>query len=222
MRPSMSWIAGLALMAVTAAATACAGEPAPATTVTADTPAAALRSQLNQLLSEHVYLAVNATGAALDGRNEEFAASAAALDANSVALAGLIGSAYGDAAGEAFLAGWRRHIGFFVDYTQGVATQDSVKQERAKADLVQYTHELAAFLNSANGLPKETMLEWLRPHHVGLTAVIDAQAAGNDAVVFVGLRAAARHMHMIGDPLAEATVLKFPDKFRVDHLVAHR
>jgi hypothetical protein len=67
------------------------------------TPAAGLRTSLNALLSEHVVLAAAATGAALDGRSAEFPAAAAALDANSTAIAQAMGSVYGRDAEQAFL-----------------------------------------------------------------------------------------------------------------------
>ena len=71
----------------------------------ATTKAAALRSALDQLLGEHVQLAADATNAALNGRDGEFKAAAAALDANSVDIGNAIGSIYGKDAGEAFLGG---------------------------------------------------------------------------------------------------------------------
>jgi uncharacterized protein YcfJ len=58
-------------------------------------PATDLRVTLNRLSQEHVYLAGAAIGAALGGRSEEFEVAAAATDANSKALAALIGSVYG-------------------------------------------------------------------------------------------------------------------------------
>jgi len=94
------------------------------------TPAASLRVALNSLLGEHVILAAAATGAALDGRDAEFKAAAGALDANSVEIAKAIGSVYGEGAEQAFLPLWRRHIGFAVDYTVGVATKDQAKRRR--------------------------------------------------------------------------------------------
>jgi hypothetical protein len=99
--------------------------------MTAGTKAAELRTGLNALLSEHVILAASATGAALGGRDAEFKAAAAALDANSVDLSKAIGSVYGQGAEDAYLPLWRRHIGFFVDYTVGVATKDTAKQDKA-------------------------------------------------------------------------------------------
>ena len=101
------------------------------TAPTSTTPASTLRTTLNALLGEHLILAAEATGAALDGRGAEFKAASATLDANSVDIARAIGSVYGTEAEEAFLPLWRRHIGFAVDYTVGVATKDTAKQEKS-------------------------------------------------------------------------------------------
>ena len=103
---------------------------------TSATRAAALRSGLNALLKEHVCLAAAATNAALGGRQAEFQAAAGALDANSVDVAKAIGSVYSVDAQNAFLPLWRRHIGFVVDYTVGVATGDRGKQDRAVGELI--------------------------------------------------------------------------------------
>jgi len=46
-----------------------------------------------------------------------------------------------------------------------------------------------------------------------LKDVVDAQASGDASKSYVAARKAAGHMHMVGDPLAEATVKKFPEKF---------
>ncbi|MGH2604878.1 MAG: copper amine oxidase N-terminal domain-containing protein, partial [Dehalococcoidia bacterium] len=179
----------------------------------AGSAAATLRSNLNVNLREHVYLAARATGAALGGREPEFKAGADALDASSIELSKAIGSAYGVAAEEAFLPLWRKHIGFFVDYTQGVATKDQAKQDKAVADLTQYAQDFGAFLNSASGLPKETVAALVKDHILGLKTVVDAQAAGNQPKIYGELRASTAHMQMVADPLAEATVKKFPEKF---------
>jgi hypothetical protein len=178
------------------------------------TPAAELRTGLNALLSEHVILAAAATGAALGGRDAEFQAAAGALDANSMDLAKAIGAVYGADAEQAFLPLWRKHIGFAVDYTQGVATQDKAKQDKAVMELVQYTQDFGAFLSSANpNLPKPVVAELVKTHVLTLKEVIDAQAAGNPVQAYKALRTAASHMHMIADPLAGAIVKQFPVKF---------
>jgi hypothetical protein len=173
-----------------------------------------LRTGLNQLLQEHIYLAGAATGAALGGRSAEFNAAAGALDANSVAIAQAVGSVYGTGAEAAFLPLWRRHIGFLVDYTTGLAMKDSLKQQKAVNDLLGYADDLAAFLSSANpNLPKAAVAELVKGHILSLKAAIDAQAAGDQQMAYLRLREAASHMQMIGDPIAAAIARQFPQKF---------
>jgi hypothetical protein len=182
---------------------------------TSGTKAAELRTGLNNLFREHVYLAGAATGAALGGRDAEFKAAAAALDGNSVAIAKAVGSVYGAGAEEAFLPLWRRHIGFVVDYTVGTASGDRAKQDKAVTDLVSYTQDFGAFLSSANpNLPKSVVADLVKHHVVTLKDVIDAQATKDPAKAYQALRTAAGHMQAIADPLAEAIVKQFPDRFR--------
>ena len=94
---------------------------------------------LNMALREHAILAAMATGSALGGRDAEFKAAANALDGNSIDIAKAIGSVYGADAEKAFLPLWRKHIGFVVDYTTGLATKDKAKQDKAVDDLVRYS-----------------------------------------------------------------------------------
>ena len=180
-----------------------------------DAPAAGLRVTLNNLFSEHVYLAARATSGALGNRQAEFEAAAAALDANSVDISKAIGLAYGPDAEAAFLPLWRAHIGMVVEYTVGKATNDEMKQQKAVNDLVGYTQDFGAFLSSANeNLPKDVVAGLVKDHVLTLKDVIDAQAAGDAKAQFLTIRMAGHHMSMIADPLAEATAVKFPDKFR--------
>jgi hypothetical protein len=206
MKP-FAWIAALALLLVT--------PTWGATEVTSAGKAADLRRALNVLLSEHVFFATNATAAALGGRDAEFAAAAWALDANSIELSQAIGSVYGKGAGDTFLVGWRKHIRFFVDYTKGVATGDRAKREKAVADLGGYAKELGTFLHSANpNLPADTVAALVRAHVAALTRAIDAQGAGRMMDAYKAIRAAGLHSHAIADPIAEAIVRQFPDRFR--------
>ncbi|MGH9038330.1 MAG: hypothetical protein ACRD0O_21450, partial [Acidimicrobiia bacterium] len=177
-----------------------------ATTATGpDSPAAQLRSTLTVAFQEHVVLASAATGAALGGRQDEFTAAAAALDANSNALTEAIASVFGAEAGKAFDPLWKKHIGFVVDYTQGLAAKDQAKQDKAVTDLVNYTKDFGAFLNSAlPELPADAVAELVKTHILTLKDVIDAQAAGDQVKAYTNLRAAAHHMGMIAEPLAGA------------------
>jgi hypothetical protein len=173
-----------------------------------------LKSKLSTLLQEHAFLASSATGAALGGRQTEFQAAANALDMNSIDVSKAIGMVYGQGAETAFLALWRKHIGFVVDYTTGVATKDKAKSDKAVGDLVQYTQDFGAFLASANpNLPKDAVAGLVKDHVLTLKAVIDAQAAGDAKKTYSALREAAMHMQMIADPLAAAIAKQFPNKF---------
>ena len=212
-RTMIRWIGGLAVLAVT---TMGVGDvwAARLNQPTSTTPAAGLRAGLNALLSEHVYLAAAATNAALAGRQPEFQAAAASLDANSVDVARAIGSVYGPDAEKAFLPLWRKHIGMVVDYTVGAASSDRAKQDRAVSELIGYTQDFVAFLAAANpNLPKAVVADLVKHHVVTLKDVIDAQAAKDQGRAFSAQRTGAGHMQMIADPLAEAIVTQFPEKF---------
>jgi hypothetical protein len=173
-----------------------------------------LRVGLNNLLAEHAELGLAATNAALGGRSVEFKAAAGALDANSVALSQAIGSVYGDGAGQAFLALWRKHIGFIVDYTTALAKKDEKMQDKAVNDLLGYSKDFAAFVNAANpNLPVDVVTDLVKSHVVGFKAAIDAQAKGDWTTAYAKTREAAAHMQMIADPLAGAIAKQFPDKY---------
>lgn len=167
-----------------------------------DNPSSTLRAGLTALLQEHVYLAGIATGEALGGH--DLAPPAAALDKNSVALGDAIASIYGRAAGDQFLALWRTHITFFVDYTKGLATNNQAMVAKARADLDQYRSDFGAFLAAANpNLTKDAVANELIPHVQSLFAAINAQAAKSPEA-FEKLRLAASHMPMTADILAGA------------------
>ena len=212
MRIRSSLVAVAAILALAPAARVLQAQMQPMQMKSAD-----LRVGLNAILEEHVYLAAAATGAALGGRQPEFEGAAAALDQNSVALSQAIGSVYGPDAEAAFLALWRKHIGFVVDYTTGVATKDKAKQDRAVNDLLGYAADFGAFLNSANpNLPKDVVAGLVKTHIVTLKDVIDAQATGDTKQAYAKARDAAGHMRMIADPLADAIAKQFPKRFAMN------
>jgi hypothetical protein len=172
------------------------------------------RVALNELLQEHLYLATFATGAALGGRTDEFAAAGAALGANGTDIGDAVGSLYGNDAKDQFNSIWSAHNGFFVDYTTGVSTNDDAKKSKAVSDLTMtYVPAFAKFLAGATGLPEDT-LSTLTAEHVTTTKdVVDLQGAAKPAEAADADRKAAQHMQMVGDPLAAAIVAKMPEKF---------
>ena len=168
--------------------------------------AATLRADLTGLLHDHVWLAGNALQTAVlkkgNLKDKQVEGAVAALDDNSVELSKAIGAAYPDAE-EPFLASWRQHIGFFVDYTLGKATKDNAKVDKALKDLDGYRTGFGQLINSVvPELPADAVAEELKPHVASLTAAIDA-AVANDPSFQTKLSDASHHMLMTAGVLAD-------------------
>jgi hypothetical protein len=181
----------------------------------ADSAASALLATLTAALQEHEYLAGIAVDMATitkDPTSAPFKAAADALDKNSVGLADAVNSIY-PGTKDVFLASWRKHIGFFVDYTVAKLTNDPAKATKAKSDLDGYRADFGALLNSVNpNLPRDAVAEALIPHVTATFAAIDSVTAG-DGMGFEKLRIAAGHMPMLATTLTGAIAKQFPDKF---------
>jgi hypothetical protein len=196
----------------------------PASTVLASqTGAATLRAKLTSLLTEHVYLASEATGAALRGDMAGFDQWAGALngqtDSNTADLTAAITSAYGQDVGTAFDGLWRseNHIPQFVAYTQAAAKGDDAGKQAAVDKLTAYAKTFGETLHSVNeNLPADAVTQDITMHATTLIAVIDAQKSGDEAAVYATLEPAYAHMAGTAKVLAEATAKKFPEKFDGD------
>ena len=81
------------------------------------------------------------------------------------------------------------------------------------ADALRIAARIKAITDAMAAMPKPVVADLVKMHALSLKDVIDAQAAKDESTAFMTLRTAAGHMQMIADPLAEATVKKFPDKF---------
>lgn len=128
-----------------------------------------------------------------------------ALDANSVALAKTLGSVYPDAE-KPFLASWRQHIGFFVNYTLGEATKNDNQVAKAKADLDAYRTSFAQLINSVvPELRADAVAEELIPHVDSLFTAIDASVAGEPDYQSK-LSIAAQHMAMTAAVLTSGII----------------
>jgi len=169
------------------------------------TPAAELRAGLTDLLTQHVYDAGIALKTAVDHGGDlndpSVKAAVAVLDANSVALSRAIGSVYPEAE-KPFLASWRQHIGFFVNYTLGKATGDKAMAKKAERDLDRYRTSFGQLINSVvPELAADAVAEELVPHVQSLLDTIDSLVTG-DGKVFARLMAAADHMPMTAATMA--------------------
>lgn len=182
----------------------------------ADASGANLRTSLTALLTEHVYLTSAATRAALNGREPEFKAASDAIDANSVDLSKALGSVYGADVEKNFLAGWRKHIGLVVDYTQGTLAKDKTKQDKATTDLNNYAGDFGAFIETTTNknLSASAVTPLVKTHVSTLKDIVDGQAAKDYTKAYNTLHTAFVHMSSIADPLADAIVKQFPDKYK--------
>ncbi|HVM30862.1 MAG TPA: hypothetical protein VM305_08870 [Candidatus Limnocylindrales bacterium] len=175
--------------------------------------AADLRITLSRLLGEHGTLAIKAMRAGVDGA-PEFESAANALELNTQDLQAAITGVYGDDAGTAFGEMWRNHIGFFVDYTVGLATGDEPAKEQALERLDNYRADFSQFLAGANpNLDAAELAEGLQVHVNQLVEQIEAYAEDDFARAYEFEREAYMHLTMTGDLLAWAIVEQFPDQF---------
>ena len=179
-----------------AASSAPGGSTTTATQPT-NTAAATLYAALDQLLREHVDLTANVVQTAVSKgvKSPDTTAALAALDQNTQALGAAIGSVYGAAAQTQFLKLWRAHIGFFVNYTIGIATHNSSQVATAQTDLAGYTSQFAAFVAAATKLPAAAVAADLKGHVTTLETAINAIVTKNpDAGTSIEMAA----MHMDG------------------------
>lgn len=177
----------------------------PAAVDTVNSDGAGLRAAIQAGLYDHIYLAGAAIHQALQDGGDltapRTAAAVQALDDNTVAIAGLIGSVYPDAE-QPFLDSWRSHIPYFVDYTLGKVTNDQAAIDKAKSDLQAYAVSFGELINSVvPELPAEAVQAELEMHVSTLLAAIDADIAG-DPEYYSLLQEAASHMQMTATALA--------------------
>jgi hypothetical protein len=167
------------------------------------TAAASLRAGLDELFREHVDLTgfVVQTAVTTGIGSANTAQALKALDGNTVALAQAVGSVYGSAAQSAFLKMWRAHIGFFVTYTKGLATNDHAMVNMAQNQLAGYKKDFSNFLASATKLPAAAIAADLQGHVTTLEAAIKAIVT-KDPSAASKLQMAAMHMDGTADVLA--------------------
>jgi hypothetical protein len=112
-------------------------------------PGLQLRSNLTEALGEHVALIVAAMRAASSNSSSDFKGLGAALNRNTQALAGAIGTLFGAPAAARFQSLWADHVDGLMTLTSAAARGDTAKQEQGSRQLRAFEPALASFLNSA-------------------------------------------------------------------------
>jgi hypothetical protein len=179
-----------------------------------EVPAIDLQSQVGQQLGEHAHAAIVAMQRGVTGA-EDFDAAAAALADNTDDLVASIELVYGADGADAFRQLWEDHIGFFVDYTVGLAEGDDQAQSEALARLDQYRQDFATFLSTASDgeIDAGTVADGLQIHVDQLVAQIDAYADGDFTTAHTQAYQAYGHMYMTAEALAGGIAAQFPDRF---------
>ncbi len=176
-------------------------------------PAATLRLALGRLLGEHLVLSAEAMRALLS-QGPDANAAQAALDANSAELAQAIGTYYGDEAEAAFRRVWDKHVEAYLEFIDSYVTDDAAARSEALMTLHDYHDEIAAFLADANPhLTREAVSGLIRRHVQSLIAQVEATTAGDHTRAVATVRSAYDFMFEVGDALAAAIALQFPDQF---------
>ncbi|MDG4728807.1 hypothetical protein P8Q44_11010 [Bacillus pumilus] len=174
-----------------------------------------LRAALDQLFSEHAYLAVITMQKGIDG-SKDFDQAAAALNDNTNDLSDAIASVYGKKAGKQFKDIWSSHIGYFVDYVKADASGDKEAKEKAVKNLDAYRMKQAKFLDQAtDGRLKAADLEaGLKMHIDELIKTYTSYHNGEYDQLYPTVREAYGHMFMVGQDVAAAIVDQHPELFK--------
>ncbi len=184
---------------------------------TADSKAADLRARLDLLLGEHVIVIAKDSLAATANRADEYTGYATLLTINGNDLSAVMNSAFGASAAARFDQIWATQNNDFVDYTIGIASHDSGKSNGAASGLVNgFVPAFAQFMNSMTSIPLDPITQLTTEQVLEIKAIIDDQAALNNARMFADLDRAHAHAARLGDALAPAIANKFPDKFPGD------
>lgn len=136
------------------------------TNQSADSAAAKLRVDLNNLLREHVSSSLTVTRGIADGASEDKLAGAkAAQTANAVAIATAVGSIYGQDAQDAITPPFVEHITQSNNYAMAVKEGNMAKQESSLAALRVELRKVADIFNSViPSVSSDSLYEALSAH----------------------------------------------------------
>ena len=172
-----------------------------------------LRVAYNEVLDEHALLSMMATAASLGNRPAELDAASAQLQANADDLADLVSQIYDPKTGEAFSTFWRRHIGFFLEYTAALGRADHATAARASADLETYANDLEALLKSSTESMPVGVVRALVTKHIHN---VDHQHTGDWQAAYSDILPAIDNMRVISDHLTLGVQVKYGDRYPGD------
>jgi hypothetical protein len=182
----------------------------------ADSKAADLRVQLDQLLAEHVMVvAKQATAAA--NRSDEYAGYLTLLTANGASLVDVMRAAFGNTAASQFEQAWALQDGYLIDYTIGLVTHNDNKSNGAMSGLLNgFVPQFAQLIANLTQLPANSTTQLETAQLTYTKTMIDDEVAQSYTKLYVDVRSAYANSSLIGDSLAVRMAQQFPDKFPGD------
>lgn len=164
-----------------------------------------LRSQLGELLAEHVVLVEDLTRAAVTN-TPDFSAAGQIVNGNTSDLAAAMDSLFGAAAAKDFQSLWGRHVEQLMAYASATAAGDSTRREQARTSLGDFEKRMATFLESATGkrLGSSALAKAFQSHDQMLLQHADAFAAKDYGKAHDIAYETYEHMFELAHQLADA------------------
>jgi len=206
----------LALTACGSSITLPVASPTPSA-VGADSAAADLRTHLDLLFGEHVFVVAKLSVAAAAGRKDEFHSYAGLLAVNGADLTTLMRSALGETQGGQFGQVWMAGNNSYVDYLVAGVTQDQAKADAAKANLADtYVPQMSQLLSASLSLSPQQATQVGADQVSSFEQIIDDAVAAGFTALYPDLRRAYVKAIRAGDLVADAILSRFADKFPGD------
>jgi hypothetical protein len=190
------------------------GVQASAAEPTSITPASDLRSTLDQLLSEHYVLAVNAMVKDYNDAPDEKIAYEA-LNQNALDMTPAIASIYGEEGAEKFEEIFAGHNDYSADFVEAAKSDDQEARKAAEAEVKEFVNEFSAFLSTATegNLPEEVAQKVLKAHEQDVIETFDSYVEEDYKAYFTNFSEGYDRMFDISKALSGAIVTQMPDKF---------
>jgi hypothetical protein len=183
----------------------------------ADTPAADLRTHIDLLFGEHVFVVAKLAIAASAGRKDEFHAYAGLLAVNSADLTTLMRSALGETEGTQFGQTWMAGNNSYVHYLVAAVTQDQTTADAALSSLTStYVPELAQLLSATLPLSPQQATQVGLDQVSGVRQIVDDATASAFATLYPDVHTAYVKAVRAGDMVSAAILSRFGDKFPGD------
>ncbi|MGF2614846.1 copper amine oxidase [Rossellomorea vietnamensis] len=183
-------------------------------TPTVVTPASDLRTTLDQLLSEHFVLAVDAMVKDYNDAPDEKQAYDA-LNQNALDMTPAIASVYGEEGAQKFQEIFAGHLEYSDAFVEAAQSGDEEARKAAEAEVTEFVNEFSAFLSTATegNLPEDAAKEVLAAHEEDVIEAFDSYVEEDYKGYYENYNEGYDRMFTISKALSGAIVTQMPEKF---------